>query len=125
MKKGIYPAGASALAPYSPGMYVEATKTLYISGQIGIKADGKLAATIQEQTSIALERMGQVLKEAGMDFENVVSTDVLVTDMANYGAVNETYAKIFTKEAPARAAYAVKELPFNALVEIKAIAVKS
>jgi 2-iminobutanoate/2-iminopropanoate deaminase len=48
-----------------------------------------------------------------------------MTDMSNYGTINEAYAKIFTKEAPARAAYAVRELPFGALVEIKAIAVKN
>ncbi len=68
--------------------------------------------------------MGAVLKEQNLGFENVVTTDVLLVDMADYAAMNEVYAKFFPKEAPARAAYAVKGLPLGALVEIKAIAVK-
>jgi 2-iminobutanoate/2-iminopropanoate deaminase len=80
---------------------------------------------VAEQTTVALERMLEVLKAEGMNYDNVVSTDVLMTDMSNYGTINEAYAKIFTKEAPARAAYAVASLPFGALVEIKAIAVKN
>lgn len=125
MKRCIYPAGVVPIAPYSPGVLVSGQQTLYISGQLGFLADGKtLAPNVAEQTKLALERLGSVLKEAEMTFENVVSTDVLLADMEDYAAMNAEYAKFFPANAPARAAYAVKGLPLKAMVEIKAIAVK-
>ena len=124
-KRCIFPAGVVPIAPYSPGVWVERTQTLYISGQIGLLPDGKtLAPTVGEQTVIALEKMRAVLKEVDMTLDDVVTTDVLLTDMANYGPMNEVYGKFFSKNAPARAAYAVQGLPLGALVEIKAVAVK-
>lgn len=128
MKRCIFPAGIRPVAPYSPGVYVEATKTLYISGQLGFLPDdptGKaLASTIEEQTDLALKNMGKVLAEVGLSFENLVSVEVLLSDMSFFGQVNGVYGKYFPKDPPSRAAYAVKGLPLNALVEIKGIAVK-
>ncbi len=124
-KRCVFPNGVVPIAPYSPGVWVERTQTLYVSGQLGFLDDGKtLAGSVADQTRLALERLGAVLKEQNLGFENVVSTDVLLADMADYAAMNAVYAKFFPSEAPARAAYAVKGLPLAALVEIKAIAVR-
>lgn len=123
MKRCIWPAGAKTLAPYSPGVLVGG-KTLYISGQIGISSDGSLVpGGIAAETTQALENMRNVLKEAGFTFDNVVSCDVLLTDMSEFGAVNDVYKTFFEVDPPSRACYAVKDLPAGALVEIKAIAV--
>ena len=128
MKRCIFPQGIKPLAPYSPGVYVEATRTLYISGQLGFDPKdetGKtLAKTVAEQADLALQNVGKVLKEVGLGFENLVSVEVLLANMDDFGAVNEVYGKYFPKDPPARAAYAVKTLPLNAAVEIKGIAVK-
>ena len=126
MKRCIFPAGIKPLAPYSPGVYVESTKTLYISGQLGFDPkDGKvLAKTVAEQTDEALKNVGKVLAEVGLNFDNLVSVEVLLNDMADFAAMNEIYAKYFPSNPPSRAAFAVKQLPLDAKVEIKGVAVK-
>ena len=59
-----------------------------------------------------------------MNYSNVVKTTCLLSDIANFAAMNEVYAKYFTSECPARAAFAVKDLPMGAMVEIEVVAVK-
>ena len=62
--------------------------------------------------------MGEILKEAGADFKDVVKTTILLADMADFKTVNEIYGKRFPENPPARATFAVKTLPLDALVEI-------
>ena len=63
-------------------------------------------------------------KEAGMTYDNVVKTTVLLADIADFKAVNEVYAEYFTGDKPARACYQAAALPLGVKVEIEAIAVK-
>lgn len=65
-----------------------------------------------------MQNMGEILKAAGADFSQVVKTTILLADMDDFKTVNEIYGKRFPKNPPARATFAVKTLPLNALVEI-------
>jgi 2-iminobutanoate/2-iminopropanoate deaminase len=114
----------AAVGPYSQA--VEVNGTLYISGQVPLDpATGKVViGGIAEQTARSLENIGAILNEAGYTFSDVVKCTCLLSDMANFAAMNKVYAKYFSEQQPARAAFAVKELPLGVLVEIEAIAVK-
>jgi 2-iminobutanoate/2-iminopropanoate deaminase len=113
-----------ALATYSQA--VEINGMLFISGQIAIDpATGKLVeGGITEQTQQVLKNIAAILKEAGYDFKDVVKATCLLSDMGNYGAMNEVYGSIFRENSPARAAFAALGLPLGALVEIDAIAAR-
>lgn len=112
----------SAIGPYSQA--IQAGKTLFVSGQIPIDpATGEFAASdIAGQTEQSLKNIGQILAAAGYGYADVVKTTVLLADIADFAAMNEVYAKFFTEPFPARAAFAVKDLPKGALVEIEAVA---
>ncbi len=125
MKKIIHtPKAPAAVGPYSQG--VEVDGTLYISGQVPVDPATKkvVEGGISEQTARVLENIGAILDEAGYAYSNVVKCTCLLSDMANFVAMNQVYARYFPDDQPARAAFAVKELPLGALVEIEAIAVK-
>ncbi len=112
-----------AVGPYSQAVGVRGT--LYISGQIPVvPVDGSIPEDIVAQAHQCLKNIGAILTEAGMTYDNVVKTTVLLDDIANFGAVNEVYAQYFTGDKPARACYAVAALPLGVKVEIEAIAVK-
>jgi len=112
-----------AIGPYSQA--IEANGMLFISGQIPVNpTDGTIPDGIEAQTEQVMKNIGAVLKEAGYGYENVVKSTCLLSDMANFKAMNEIYAKYYTVAPPARAAFAVKTLPLNVLVEIETIAVK-
>ena len=70
-----------------------------------------------------MQNVGEVLKAAGMSFENVVKTTCFLSDIANFAAFNEVYAKYFVSK-PARSCVAVKDIPKGALCEIEIIAVQ-
>ncbi|MDR1756301.1 MAG: RidA family protein [Culturomica sp.] len=125
MKKIINSAKApKAIGPYSQA--TEANGTLYISGQLPVDvATGKFVeGGIREQTEQVLKNVGYILEEAGYTYEHVVKSTCLLSDIADFAAMNEVYARYYTKDCPARAAFAVKSLPLGALVEIETIAVK-
>jgi 2-iminobutanoate/2-iminopropanoate deaminase len=112
-----------AIGPYSQA--VEINGTLYISGQIPIDpATGKMVeGDISVQTDRVLRNVEAILRCAGYSFSDVVKTTCLLSDMADFKAFNEVYAKYYTKVEPARATFAVKGLPLGALVEIETVAV--
>ena len=114
----------AAVGPYSQA--VEANGTLYISGQIPLDPDsGKIIeGGIVEQTEQVMKNIGMILKEAGYGFGSVIKSTCLLSDMSNFKAMNEIYAKYYPSEQPARAAFAVRELPLGALIEIDTIAMK-
>ena len=125
MKRIIHTANApEAVGPYSQA--VDAGGTLYISGQIPLDpANGKLVTGgISEQTEQVMKNIGAILEAAGYAYENVVKSTCLLSDMANFKAMNEIYASYYPSEQPARAAFAVKELPLGVLIEIETMAVK-
>jgi len=113
-----------AIGPYSQA--VKAGNTLYISGQVPINPEtGKLVdGTIKEQTEQVMQNISAILEEAGFSFKNVVKSTCLLSDMSNFGGMNDVYGTYYSENPPARAAFAVKELPLSVLVEIETIAVK-
>lgn len=125
MKKIIFTSDApAAVGPYSQA--VEINGTLYISGQVPIDpASGKVEAnTIEGQTEQVMKNIAAILKGAGYAFSDVVKSTCLLSDMANFKAMNEVYARYYPENQPARAAFAVKELPLGVLIEIETVAVK-
>ena len=96
MKKVIAtPDAPKAVGPYSQA--IEVNGTLYISGQIPVNpADGKVQEDIVAAAHQSLKNIGAILKEAGMTYDNVVKTTVLLADIADFKAVNEVYAEYFT-----------------------------
>ena len=80
--------------------------------------------SITAQTEQVMKNIGAILEEAGYNFKNVIKSTCLLSDMANFAAMNEVYGKFYAEDPPARAAFAVKELPLGVLVEIETIAVK-
>jgi len=114
----------AAIGPYSQA--VEVNGTLYVSGQIPLDPQTMkiVEGGIQEQTEQVLKNIGAILNEAGYNYSDVVKSTCLLSDMANFKALNEVYGRFYTENAPARAAFAVKELPLGALIEIETIAVK-
>ena len=89
-----------------------------------IPADGSIARGIEVQTHQALKNLGEVLKAAGCGFEDVVKTQVYLSDMADFVAVNQVYAEFFTDPFPARACIQAAALPKGVDVEIDAVARK-
>ena len=125
MKRIINSANApAAIGPYSQA--VEANGTLYISGQLPINpAVGKIEATdITAQTEQVFANINAILTEAGYTFADVVKSTVFLSDIADFGGMNEVYKKYYQTECPARSAFAVNALPLNGLVEIETIAAK-
>jgi 2-iminobutanoate/2-iminopropanoate deaminase len=114
----------AAIGPYSQA--VENNGILYISGQIAIDPKtGKLSGdNITDQTRLVLKNIEAILQEAGYSFVEVVKTTCLLSDIANFKAMNEEYARYYFENQPARAAFAVKDLPLGALIEIETIAMK-
>ena len=113
------------IGPYNQAVMVN--DTLYISGQIPLKAyDMKLIeGNIKKETEQVMENLGYILEAADMKFENVVKSTIFLSDMDNFGKVNNVYGSFFENEsAPARETVAVKTLPKNVRVEISMIAVK-
>lgn len=117
------PNAPAAIGPYSQA--VEANGTLYISGQLPINpAVGKIEATnVISQTEQVFKNIEAILAEAGYTFLDVVKSTVFLSDIANFGGMNEVYKKYYATECPARSAFAVKDLPMGALVEIETVAV--
>lgn len=124
MKKVIHSDNApKAVGPYSQA--IEANGMLFISGQIPIDpATGKMPEGIEAQTEQVMKNIEAILKEAGYTFDNVIKSTCLLSDIAFFKPMNEVYAKYYTSNPPARAAFAVKDLPMGALVEIETIAAK-
>lgn len=125
MKKIINTKNApAAIGPYSQA--IEVNGMLFISGQIPVDpAIGKVVeGGIVEQTEQVMKNIGAILEEAGYSYSNVIKSTCLLSDMANFKAMNEVYGKYYAVDAPARAAFAVRELPMGVLVEIETIAVK-
>ena len=114
----------AAIGPYSQA--IEANGFIYASGQLPINpATGAFPeGGIKEQTRQSLLNAQAILKEAGSDLNKVVKATVLLADIADFAAMNEVYASFFEAPYPARSAFAVRDLPKGALVEIEMIAVK-
>ena len=125
MKKIIStPNAPAAIGPYSQA--VESNGTLYISGQVPVDpATAKVVeGGITEQTEQVMKNIEAILTEAGYGFGDVVKSTCLLSDIGNFAAMNAVYGSRYAENPPARAAFAVKDLPLGVLVEIETIAVK-
>jgi 2-iminobutanoate/2-iminopropanoate deaminase len=116
-------AAPAPIGPYNQS--VKANGFLFVSGQIAIDPNtGNIdATTIEEETHQVMKNLAAILAEAGLSFEAAVKTTIFLTDMADFGLVNEVYAQYFKENHPARETVAVKGLPKNVNVEISMIAV--
>ena len=79
-------------------------------------------ADISEQTKLVMDNIGAILKAAGLSYENIVKTTCLLADINDFAAMNKVYAEYFPNNPPARSAFAVKDLPKGARLEIEVIA---
>ena len=116
-------------APAAIGPYSQAVQTgnlLFVSGQLPIDpATGAFAGEdVASQTRQALKNVSAILEAAGYTCADVVKATVLLADIADFAAMNGVYAEFFLSDCPARAAFAVKDLPRGARVEIEVIAGK-
>ena len=121
---------ATTNAPGAIGPYSQAVKTaggmLFVSGQIPlVPATGAVVeGGIVEQTTQVLENLKAIVTAAGYALSDVVKTTVYITNMGDFGRVNEIYGKYFTENCPARVCVEVSKLPKDVLVEIDVIASK-
>lgn len=112
----------AAIGPYSQA--VEINNMIYTSGVIPINPeDGSLVTgDITAQAERVLSNMSALLEASGTSMDKVIKTTVFIKDMNDFAALNEVYAKYFTKDFPARSCVEVARLPKDVLVEIEAIA---
>ena len=126
MKKIITTKNAPApIGPYSQAILVN--DTLYLSGQIGLdpRLMKMVEGDIKKETKQVMENLKNVLEAAEMTFNHVIKSSIFLSDMEDFGEVNEVYGSYFLNEtAPARETVAVRTLPKYVRVEISMIAVK-
>lgn len=112
----------AAIGPYSQGM--EVNGFVFSSGQIPVNPEtGEIPEGIEAQARQSCRNVGEVLKAAGVGYENVIKTTCFLADMADFAAFNQVYEEFFVSK-PARSCVAVKELPKGVLCEVEAIGVK-
>jgi 2-iminobutanoate/2-iminopropanoate deaminase len=111
-----------AIGPYSQA--IKAANMVFCSGQIPLdpKTGEFVSEKIAEQTEQVLKNLSAVLEAAGSNLNNVVKTTVFLSDMNDFAAMNEVYAKFFSENKPARATVQAARLPRDARVEIDCIA---
>ena len=122
-KKAIHTNNApAAIGPYAQAVAVDGL--VITSGQLPIDpSTGSFPEGIAEQTRQSLTNVKAILAEAGVGMDRVIKTTVFLSDMNNFGAMNEVYATFFGEGGyPARSAVEVARLPKDALVEIEVIA---
>lgn len=112
-----------AIGPYSQA--VKACNMLFVSGQVPFNPETMeiVEGGVKEQTAQSLRNVEAILKEAGLDFSNVVKSTVFIKDMNEFTQINEVYSEFFKENKPARACVEVARLPRDARVEIEVIAV--
>ncbi len=122
-KKAVIPEGTPPGRPFSPGILVD--DTLYVSGHIGTDPkSGKLPVEFEAEVRQTLNNIGSVLKKARMDFANVVSVQVFLTDMDLFPRMNAIYVTYFKEPLPVRTTVGISRLAGGAHIEINAIAHK-
>lgn len=112
----------AAIGPYSQGY--EVNGFVFTSGQIPIVPEtGEIPEGIEAQAEQSCKNVGEILKAAGIGYENVIKTTCFLARMSDFALFNQVYEKYFVSR-PARSCVAVKELPKGVLCEVEAVAVK-
>ncbi|BCX80193.1 RidA family protein [Campylobacter sp. 19-13652] len=113
-------------APAAVGAYSQAVAAgglLFTSGQIPLTPAGELVGgDIKAQTTQVMNNLKAVLAAAGLGFDDVVKSTVLLASIDDFAGMNEVYASYFSTDFPARSAFAVRDLPKGVKVEIEMIA---
>ena len=112
------------VGPYNQAVMIK--NTLYISGQVALNPTNNelIQGSIDEESHQIMKNIESILREAGLDFKNVVRSKIYLTDMSNFSKVNEVYGSYFEKgHEPARTTIEVSGLPLGVDVEIDMIAV--
>lgn len=113
-------------APAAVGAYSQAIKAdqfVFTSGQLPIDPDtGNFEEDVKAQAHQSMKNVGAIIQEAGGDYSNIVKTTVLLSDIADFAAMNEVYETYFDGDFPARSCFQAAALPKGAKVEIEAIA---
>lgn len=113
----------AAVGPYSQA--VETDNFVFASGQIALNpATGEMAEGIEAQAHQALKNAQAVIAASGAKWKNVIKTTVFITNIDDFGKVNEIYATYFKQPYPARSCVEVSKLPKGALIEVEVIAAK-
>jgi 2-iminobutanoate/2-iminopropanoate deaminase len=117
---------STADAPAAAGPYSQAIRAgdfVFTAGQLGTDpATGEMAAGVAEQAERALANLAGILIAAGSGMDRLIKVTVYLADIADWPAVNEVYARAVPEPFPARSAFAVRDLPMGARVEIEAVA---
>jgi 2-iminobutanoate/2-iminopropanoate deaminase len=115
-------AAPAAVGPYSQA--IRAGDLVFTAGQLGIDpASGELVGDgVAEQAERALANLGAILASAGSGMDRLVKVTVYLAEIGDWPAVNEVYARLVPEPFPARSAFAVKDLPRGARIEIEAVA---
>lgn len=118
-------AAPAAAGPYSQA--IRAGDLVFTAGQLGLDpATGDfVAADVGGQAEAALRHIGAILEAAGSGLDRLVKVTVFLAEIGDWPAVNEVYARLVPEPYPARSAFAVKDLPKGARVEIEAVATVS
>ncbi len=115
------PSVNGARLPFSDA--VRAGNILYLSGQIGIAADGKIPAGIKAQARRTMDNIAALLTRNGLGWGGVVKCTVMLDNMADWPAFNTVYASYFPSgDFPARSAFGANGLALGALVEVECLA---
>ena len=116
-------AAPAAIGPYSQAL--AKGDFLFLSGQIPVNPEtGAIAETVEEQAEQSLKNITAILKENGMNMQNVIKTTVFLSDLKDFAVVNKIYAEHFQKPYPARSCVQVAGIPKGCKLEIECIAVK-
>jgi 2-iminobutanoate/2-iminopropanoate deaminase len=109
-------------APYNQAIRVG--DLVFVAGQLGISREsGELAGDgVSEQTEQIMDNLGAILEAAGSGLDKLLKTTVFLVDLADFGGMNEVYAKRVGDRPPARSTVGISQLPSGARVEIEAIA---
>ncbi len=122
-KKIISSSAPVPIGPYSQAVW--AGDFLFVSGHVGNdpKSGKIVGGGVSAQTKRIMETLGSILREAGIDFENIVKCEIYLKDINDFKAVNEIYSSFFSGvHKPARQTMQVAALPMGALIEISCIA---
>src|ERR1035437_1886881 len=116
-------------APKPIGPYSQAImkgNTLFVSGQVPIvpETGAVVSSSIANETKQVMENIKAIVEQAGMKMSDIVKSSIFLTDMNNFGKVNEVYGKYFPSNPPARETVQVSALPKNVNVEVSVIAMK-